>query len=93
MTTTKCYAPSGRLIQRDYTSWYDYQYHDRSTPDPLPDAGVETFFTDLRRKVYGGGGICADVLVEPDELAFIQYLLARSAFFNFAVEGSTTARR
>jgi carboxyl-terminal processing protease len=87
VTTAKYFTPSGRLIQRDYTSWYDYQYHDRNTPEPLADGVLEAFYTDLGRTVYGGGGITPDVVVEPDDLApFIQYLLARSAFFNFAVE-------
>lgn len=88
VTTAKYYTPSGRLIQRDYSSWYDYQYHDRNASEPVAaESEAEAFFTDLGRKVYGGGGITPDVIAEPDELApFIQYLLARSAFFNFAVE-------
>jgi hypothetical protein len=37
--------------------------------------------------VYGEGGIEPDVVVEPQTLApFIQYLLSRNAFFDFAVE-------
>lgn len=93
VTTAKYYTPSGRLIQRDYSSWYDYQYHDRNMSEPAAEVEVEAeaeaeaFYTDLGRKVYGGGGITPDVISEPDELPpFVQYLLARSAFFNFAVE-------
>ena len=88
VTTAKYYTPSGRLIQRDYSSWYDYQYDDRAPVEPALEEGeAETFYTDLGRKVYGGGGITPDVVAEPDDLApFVQYLLARSAFFNFAVE-------
>ena len=47
----------------------------------------EVFSTDLGRKVYGGGGITPDVAstldVAPD---FIQFLRARAAFLNFAVD-------
>ena len=48
---------------------------------------AEIFHTDLGRKVYGGGGITPDVLVEDDELPpFEQFLLARNAYLNFAVD-------
>jgi carboxyl-terminal processing protease len=112
LTTAKYYTPSGRLIQRDYSSFYDYYNYDpladlgaSDTPDDLrpeppydgqalenrePGKGVppsEVFLTDLGRKVYGGGGITPDVVVELEEIgAFEQFLLARSAYFGFAVE-------
>jgi carboxyl-terminal processing protease len=87
VTTAKYYTPSGRLIQRDYSSWYDYQYDDRAPVEPtFAEGEAETFYTDLGRKVYGGGGITPDVVAEPDDLAPFVHLLARSAFFNFAVE-------
>lgn len=86
VTTAKYYTPSGRLIQRDFSDWFHYQYELRE-PEPAPAGEQETFYTDLGRKVYGGGGIHPDVRVEPEELApLLQYLLARNAFFNFAVE-------
>ena len=48
---------------------------------------TEAYSTDLGRKVYGGGGITPDVEVEPTEFApFLQFLLARAAFFDFGVE-------
>ena len=92
LTTAKYYTPSGRLIQRDYSSYYDYYTRadvdgegaDATTPRVPP---TEEFKTDLGRKVYGGGGITPDVEVKPTELApFLQFLLSRSAFFSFAVE-------
>ncbi len=86
VTTAKYYTPSGRLIQRDFSDWFRYQYDERE-PTPPAASEQETFYTDLGRKVYGGGGINPDVTVDPAELApVLQYLLARNAFFNFAVE-------
>jgi carboxyl-terminal processing protease len=85
LTTAQYYTPSGRLIQRDYTSWFDYGNHNGDLADGL-DPG-EAFQTDLGRTVYGGGGIAPDVLVEPDQAgAFVQFLAARNAFFDYAVE-------
>jgi len=90
LTTAKYYTPSGRLIQRDYTSYYDYYTHaDAGSPElngkQVPDS--EIFRTDLGRKVYGGGGITPDVLIKEEELSpFEQFLLARNAYLNFAVD-------
>ncbi len=86
LTTAKYYTPSGRLIQRDYTSWFAYSSHYGAADDGLEALG-EPFETDLGRTVYGGGGITPDVLVEPEQAgAFVQFLVARSAFFDYAVE-------
>ncbi|MFQ5351405.1 MAG: S41 family peptidase, partial [Thermoanaerobaculia bacterium] len=85
LTTAKYYTPSGRLIQRDYSSWFDYTNHNGGSADGL-DALGEPYRTDLGRTVYGGGGIAPDVLVEPEQAgAFVQFLVARSAFFDYAV--------
>jgi carboxyl-terminal processing protease len=90
LTTAKYYTPSGRLIQRDYTSYFDYYTHSGAgTPEMLGKTvrEDEIFRTDLGRKVYGGGGITPDVIVENDPLVeFAQFLLARNAYFNFAVD-------
>jgi len=97
LTTAKYYTPSGRLIQRDYSSYYDYYAYNPLAVDPQIQEGEETieapreneeeFSTDLGRTVFGGGGITPDVLVEPEPLSpFLQLLLTRSAFFNFAVD-------
>ena len=92
LTTAKYYTPSGRLIQRDYHSVLDYFARtDVDGPGPVaPEAGPrEEYSTDLGRKVYGGGGIAPDVEVAPREISSgLQYLLARAAFFRFAVEWS-----
>jgi carboxyl-terminal processing protease len=93
VTTAKYYTPSGRLIQRDYTSWFDYASYSssgeggRSADDDATPR--EVFYTDLGREVFGEGGIEPDVIVEPEPLApFLQYLLSRNAFFDYAVEAN-----
>ena len=90
LTTAKYYTPSGRLIQRDYTSYYDYYYNrfDEDGEDP-PEVSLENpeYATDLGRKVYGGGGITPDELVElPEGPIELQPLFAQNAFFEFAVD-------
>lgn len=86
LTTAKYFTPSGRLIQRDYTSWVDYQTQasgQREADDPRTIG--EAFRTDLGREVYGGGGIAPDIEIEGREISsLLQYLLSRSAFFDFA---------
>ena len=90
LTTARYYTPSGRVIQRDYASFYDYYMHEGAgSPELTGKAGdpSEMFATDLGRKVYGGGGITPDVLVEDVELPpFAQFLLARNAYVSFAVD-------
>jgi carboxyl-terminal processing protease len=90
LTTAKYYTPSGRLIQRDYNSFYDY--YARTDVESAKDAAerqgeANQYSTDLGRTVYGGGGITPDVEVEPKELSpAMQFLLARAAFLRFAIE-------
>ena len=98
LTTARYYTPSGRLIQRDYTSYWDYYtgYDNgeadggaeaESIAEPAPAPDREVYYTDLGRKVYGGGGITPDHRVEPDELPpFLQRMLSRSALFTFAID-------
>ena len=90
LTTSKYYTPSGRNIQRDYSSFYDYYVADenengQSTEVPLKDR--KQFKTDTGRVVYGGGGITPDVFVKPAPLTTTTQLLeAKSALFNYGVE-------
>lgn len=91
LTTAKYYTPSGRLIQRDYSSWFNYATHANvsvdADPQDLEGEISESYSTDLGRKVYGGGGITPDYIVEANDLKpFLQFLISRNAFFNFAVE-------
>ncbi|HSB13641.1 MAG TPA: S41 family peptidase [Bryobacteraceae bacterium] len=82
LTTAKYYTPSGRLIQRDYSSrsFFDYYYRKNTdTKNPL-DAKM----TDSGRTVYGGGGIAPDEKFVPPRLNRFQMELYKDyAFFNF----------
>ncbi len=88
LTTSKYFTPSGRNIQRDYSSFYDYYVADEDdhvVEVPLKDR--KKFQTDTGRTVYGGGGITPDVFAKPEPLSRITQLLeVRSAIFNFGVE-------
>jgi carboxyl-terminal processing protease len=102
LTTARYYTPAGRLIQRDYSSFYDYYTYypelgdgePEAEPDPdrqpgEGDAGADepVYYTDLGRKVFGGGGITPDVVVEPEALSpYSQFLISRNAHFDFAVD-------
>ena len=85
LTTAKYYTPSGRLIQRDYSSisLYDYYYNDRN--NDANNANHEVKMTDSGRTVYGGGGITPDVKIPPAKTdKFQDTLLEKYTFFNFA---------
>jgi carboxyl-terminal processing protease len=81
LTTARYYTPSGRLIQRDYTSLYDYYNPD----DDRDYSSGPTLKTDLGREVHGGGGIAPDVEVEPKKIPqIVQELdMRHQAFFGF----------
>ncbi|HUP45269.1 MAG TPA: S41 family peptidase, partial [Thermoanaerobaculia bacterium] len=87
LTTSKYFTPTGRNIQRDYTSFYDYYVADEGADiNEIPLSEREQFKTDTGRIVYGGGGITPDVLVRQPELSRTTQLLeVRSAIFNYAV--------
>lgn len=85
LTTQKYYTPSGRNIQRDYSSFYDYYMAEEAAPGG--NGGSTKFETDTGRDVYSGGGITPDVVVRPKELSdAVQILEVRGAFFDFSVE-------
>src|SRR5262249_26962298 len=91
----KYYTPSGRLIQRDYSSvsLYDYYYRKEN----IAPSQSQMKSTDSGRPVYGGGGITPDVEVLEPKLNHFQETLARKyVFFNFAkrylAENSTIPR-
>ena len=83
LTTARYYTPAGRLIQRDYSSYWDYltEYDvngsngEDEAEDGIPLLDLEppsreerpVFYTDLGREVFGGGGVTPDYVVEQDE--------------------------
>ncbi|HEV7425027.1 MAG TPA: S41 family peptidase [Thermoanaerobaculia bacterium] len=90
LTTSKYYTPSGRNIQRDYTSFYDYYVADDSddgSSAEMPLKDRKKFTTATGRIVYGGGGITPDIFVKPAPLSRTTQLLeVRSAIFNYGVD-------
>jgi carboxyl-terminal processing protease len=87
LTTAKYYTPSGRLIQRPYSSGSTFEYYYANGKDEPPqDTGErEVRYTDSHRKVYGGGGITPDI-VEParEPNRFEMLLASRDVFFHYA---------
>ncbi|MFN0166243.1 MAG: S41 family peptidase [Bryobacteraceae bacterium] len=82
LTTAKYYTPSGRLIQRDYSSqsFFDYYNHKDLETKNLQDVKM----TDSGRTVYGGGGISPDEKYETPKLNPFQIrILSKATFFNF----------
>jgi carboxyl-terminal processing protease len=83
LTTARYYTPSGRLIQRDYSSvsLYDYYYNREQEENP---PNKEVRLTDSGRTVFGGGGITPDVKIPAIKTTrFEDSLLIKYAFFNF----------
>lgn len=81
VTTAKYYTPSGRCIQSlDYT-----QRNDDGSVGNVPDSLITEFQTKKGRKVYDGGGIVPDVVLEPEQLSNLSAaLLTKFLVFDFA---------
>ncbi len=79
LTTARYYTPSGRCIQKiDYSKGKDVF---KSTIQK--NNGM--FFTDNHRKVFAGGGITPDSVIQnSSESPFVKVLLAKGMFFRFA---------
>ncbi len=88
LTTAKYYTPSGRCIQRDFDSFFDY-VHVRAAGDakePAAQPKGPVFLTDSGRKVFGGGGITPDHEVRiRDYSERVARLVGNSAFFHFGI--------
>jgi carboxyl-terminal processing protease len=81
LTTAHFYTPSGRLIQRDYSteSYYDY-YNVRNESLRNPQ---DVKMTDSGRTVYGGGGITPDEVFKVQPMDRLQSQLYRNGLFAF----------
>jgi len=91
LTTARYYTPSGRLIQRDYSSrsFFDYYYHKGETKN-LQDVKM----TDSGRTVYGGGGITPDEkFVTPKGTPFQSNVVRSYALVNFVAHYFSTRDR
>ena len=79
LTTARYYTPSGRLIQRDYSSvsFFDYYYRNNTAARNPNDVKM----TDSGRTVYGGGGISPDQKFEEPLLGPVESeLLVKDEF-------------
>ena len=99
LTTAKYYTPSGRLIQRDYSSVEEYFMDSPAHPgsagdegdaegadDSAKSAARQQVATDSGRKVYGGGGITPDREVDAEDPPRLLVDISRqNAFFDYAV--------
>jgi carboxyl-terminal processing protease len=81
LTTQKWYTPSGRLIQRDYSEISQFDYYNQRATEVKTD---DIKYSDLGRKVYGGGGVTPDYIVPSLKANEFQALMVgRFAFFTF----------
>ena len=82
LTIARYYTPSGRCIQKPYTSGMDrdyeedllmrYQNGEFFSLDSIKHTGPE-YYTTGGRTVYGGGGITPDIFVPEDTTDFTTY--------------------
>lgn len=82
LTVARFYTPSGRSIQKPYTSMYEYDIYTRYQngelryEDSIPKNDSLVFYTlKKNRKVYGGGGIIPDVFVPIDTVGVTDFLI------------------
>ncbi len=82
LTIARYYTPSGRCIQKPYTSGADknyeedlltrYQHGEFFSQDSIKHTGPE-YHTNNGRVVYGGGGITPDIFVPEDTIGMTSY--------------------
>ena len=82
LTIARYYSPSGRCIQKPYTSGMDrnyeedlmirYQHGEFFSQDSIKHDGPE-YHTKNGRVVYGGGGITPDIFVPEDTTNYTSY--------------------
>ena len=78
LTIARYKTPSGRVIQRPYTNGEREEYtkdterYSRRDTTNIPDSLIYTTL-NLKRKVYGGGGISPDIYVEADTTSLRPY--------------------
>ncbi len=98
LTTARYYTPSGRCIQRPYEEGNE-EYRKEGqrrrdngelfSMDSIHVDDHQEYFTDNKRKVYGGGGILPDIFIPLDtseNSEFLRDLLSNGLFFQFINE-------
>ena len=71
ITTAKYYLPSGRCVQA-----IDYAHrNDDGSVASVPDSLITEFKTAAGRKVYDGGGVMPDVVLDPQYVSSFAYVV------------------
>ncbi|MDQ4121359.1 MAG: S41 family peptidase [Acidobacteriota bacterium] len=79
LTVARYFTPSGRSLQRDYSNSGAYEYFARK--QNTENGAQLVSYTDSGRKVFGGGGITPDEIVEKPETTETNAKLQNAAFF------------
>jgi carboxyl-terminal processing protease len=80
LTGARYFTPSGRCIQRDYSSMSSYDYFNTRTALVEPTSSSQTK-TDRNRTVFGGNGIEPDDIVTARKLSKAELDLVERGFF------------
>ncbi len=81
LTTGRYLTPSGRSIQRDYSSVDLYDYYNNKTPSSSTGKAYFEARTITDRRVYGGDGIHPDEEVKARTLSDVQAALLDPIFY------------
>jgi carboxyl-terminal processing protease len=82
LTTSKYLTPSGRLIQKPLPR---PEGDRKQVVVPVTVDSTRVYYTDRRRKVFGGGGIRPDVIVRAPEHSEYEHALdGKGLFFKYA---------
>lgn len=104
LTTARYFTPTGRSIQKPYTtadSTYDYDIYNRYLHNELFSADSIQFDDSLKfvtpggKTVYGGGGIMPDIFVPLDTADITKYYIevaGRNIIYRYAMDYSDRHR-
>lgn len=81
LTTAKYYTPSGRSIQRDYSSGSPYDYYNHKVNLSEKDKNNFAAKTVTGRKIFGGDGIAPDETVKSSVMNQTEIALLDPLFF------------
>jgi carboxyl-terminal processing protease len=88
ITTARYFTPSGRSIQRDYSSGSIYDYYNHKGGPAAADLEKLRAKTDAKRDVFGGDGIMPDEVIKAERFSGIQSSLIDPLFY-FSVAAAT----
>ncbi len=106
LTVARYYTPTGRSIQKPYTSgdaeaydadiWNRYQHNEFFSADSIRFDDSLRRTTPAGKTVYGGGGIMPDLFVPLDTTALTKYYLevsGRNILYRYTIEYADAHRR